>query len=65
MAIIGISVIAAIFAPPDAVSMLILGGPLVLMYEGSIWVVQWLGTKRHEPKASEAEPVDPLRGRSR
>jgi sec-independent protein translocase protein TatC len=65
MAIIGISVIAAVFAPPDAVSMLILGGPLVLMYEGSIWVVQWLGAKRHAPAAAEAEPVDPFRGRSR
>ena len=44
-AIIMISIVAALFAPPDAVSMLILGGPLVLMYEGSIWVVQWLGVR--------------------
>jgi sec-independent protein translocase protein TatC len=66
MAIIGISVIAAVFAPPDAVSMLILGGPLVLMYEGAIWVVHWLGVKRHRPAPSkDDEPVDPFRGRSR
>jgi sec-independent protein translocase protein TatC len=61
MAIIGISVIAAIFAPPDAVSMLILGGPLVLMYEGAIWVVHWIGARRKTDPVQE----DPLRGRSR
>ncbi|HAR44434.1 MAG TPA: twin-arginine translocase subunit TatC [Bdellovibrionales bacterium] len=48
MSIIGITVIAALFAPPDAVSMLILGIPLVLMYEGAIWVVHWLGMRRKE-----------------
>ena len=46
-AIIGITVISALFAPPDALSMIILGVPLVLMYEGSIWVVQWIGIKRN------------------
>ena len=45
-AIIFITVIAAFFAPPDAVSMLILGVPLVMLYEASIWVVQWMGAKR-------------------
>lgn len=45
-AILGISVIAALFAPPDAVSMLILAAPLILLYEVSIWVVQWLGVRR-------------------
>jgi sec-independent protein translocase protein TatC len=38
-AIMGISVMAALFAPPDAMSMLILGIPLVLLYEAAIWVV--------------------------
>ncbi len=80
-AIIFITVIAALFAPPDAISMLILGFPLVLMYEGSIWVVQWLGVRRARYRAQEAaeaahadairssgdpsEPEDPLRGESR
>jgi len=45
-AIIGITILAALFAPPDAVSMLILGIPLVFMYEGAIWVVHWLGIRR-------------------
>jgi len=38
-AIIGISVVAALFAPPDAISMLLLGCPMVALYEASIWVV--------------------------
>lgn len=63
-AIIGITVASALFAPPDAVSMLLLGTPLVLMYEGSIWVVQWMGVRRAEeaPAASDAPP--PLVGKS-
>lgn len=60
-AIVGITFMAALFAPPDAISMLILGIPLILMYEGSIWVVQWLGVRR---KASAAEAPSPLVGRS-
>lgn len=47
-AIIIISVVAALFAPPDAVSMLILAIPLIFLYEGSIWVVHWMGLKRAE-----------------
>lgn len=64
-AIIMISIVAALFAPPDAVSMLILGGPLVLMYEGSIWVVQWLGVRKPPPPEDQEPEVNPLEGRSR
>ena len=53
-AILIITVLAALFAPPDAVSMLMLGGPLVLMFEGSIWVVQWIGVKRKAAEAAQA-----------
>jgi sec-independent protein translocase protein TatC len=67
-AIIGITIMAALFAPPDAMSMIILGVPLILMYEGSIWVVQWLGVRRHPSEAEvvalEAE-LDPLKGESK
>ncbi len=62
-AILLISVAAAMFAPPDAVSMLILGGPLVLLYEASIWVVQWIGARRAAEPAPETP--NPLEGRSR
>lgn len=65
-AVIGISVVAALFAPPDAISMLILGIPLVLLYEAAIWVVHFIGLKRPaggRPKDLASE--NPLVGRSR
>jgi len=69
-AILAITVLSALFAPPDAVSMLILGIPLVFMYEGAIWVVQWTGRGRNHPGATDRRadgqpPVNPLEGRSR
>lgn len=66
VAVIIISIIAALFAPPDAMSMLLLGIPLVLMYEGSIWVVQWLGVRRSRaPTDLVPKDEDPLRGKSK
>lgn len=59
-AIMGISVIAALFAPPDAVSMLILGAPLILLYEASIWVVVWIGKKKaQDAKNRPGQPPPP------
>lgn len=54
-AIIGITVVSALFAPPDAVSMLIMMAPLILMYEGSIWVVAWINSRRHGSEAPQAK----------
>lgn len=44
-AIMLIAVLAAIITPPDAVSMLSLMIPLILLFEGSIFLVQWLQRK--------------------
>lgn len=41
-----ITVASALFAPPDAISMLILMAPLALMYEGAILVVAWISRRR-------------------
>lgn len=65
-AIIGITILSAMFAPPDAVSMLILMGPLIILFELSILVVAQVGAKR---KVSEAAAADktaegPIVGRS-
>lgn len=45
-AIIGITILAALFAPPDAISMLLLGVPLVLFYEIAILVVDMIGREK-------------------
>lgn len=41
-AIIGITIVAAFVAPPDAISMLLLMAPLYIMYEGAILVIQYI-----------------------
>lgn len=64
-AILGITVMAALFAPPDAVSMLILGVPLVFLYEAAIWVVHVIGVKRKAAEREAEENRNPLEGRSR
>ena len=54
--IIGITILCAMFAPPDAISMLIMMAPLIVLFEMSIWVVQWLGVRRErQRKLIEAE----------
>jgi len=55
-AILVIFVVAAVLTPPDLVSQLILAGPLLVMYEGSIWMAK-LFQKKEEKK--EEEKLDP------
>ncbi len=57
-AIIFITVVAALFAPPDAVSMIMLGVPLIGLYEASIWVVQWMGVRRERTAREEREAAE-------
>jgi len=68
-AILIITILAALFAPPDAVSMLILGVPLIFLYEAAIWVVQAIGAKRKSEESTASETPEPqrnpLEGRSR
>ena len=61
-AIIGITVLAAFIAPPDAVSMLVLMGPLILMYEGARIVIGLLEKKRL-PKKPDPDDYDPFVGK--
>jgi sec-independent protein translocase protein TatC len=52
-AILGIFVAAAVLTPPDLVSQLLLAGPLMIMYEGSIWMAKLLGKKKKEAEDKE------------
>jgi sec-independent protein translocase protein TatC len=54
-AIIGISVVSAFSAPPDAISMLILMAPLILFYEATVLLVDWLGRNRAEKQKQKEE----------
>ncbi len=54
-AILGIFVAAAVLTPPDLVSQLLLAGPLLVMYEGSIWMAKFLGKKEEEDKKDKSE----------
>jgi len=50
--IVGAFVLAAVLTPPDVISQLSLAGPLLILYEGSIWAVRIV-----EKKAQKAAPA--------
>ena len=50
---VGVTALAAIFTPPDALSMISLAIPLVLLYEVSVWLV-WL-IERNRAKQDTAK----------
>jgi sec-independent protein translocase protein TatC len=50
-AIVGITVLAAVFTPPDIFSMLSLLVPLIFLYEVSIWLVKGIEKKRVKERA--------------
>jgi len=43
---VGIFAIAAILTPPDVISQVLLAGPLLVLYEVSIWVSVFLGRRK-------------------
>jgi sec-independent protein translocase protein TatC len=59
-AVVIIFVGAAILTPtPDAVSQLLMAGPMVLLYELSIWVAYFFGKKRKAPEENLPETAQP------
>jgi sec-independent protein translocase protein TatC len=46
MAIMLIAILCAVVTPPDAVSMLAMLAPMLILYESSILLVSWMGKKR-------------------
>jgi sec-independent protein translocase protein TatC len=53
-AVVGLFAVAAIFTPPDAISMLALAVPLTLLYEVSIWCVIMIERTRAKEDAARA-----------
>jgi len=57
-AILAIFVAAAILTPPDLISQLLLAGPLLALYEGSIWMAKLLGRKEKEGQKAKEEKAE-------
>ena len=53
-AIVAIAVVAAFVTPPDPLSQIMLGVPLVLLYEVSIWCVRLIELRRKKEDAAAA-----------
>lgn len=49
-AIIGITLVSALFAPPDVLSMLMMMAPLYIFFEGALQVIGWM-EKKKAPRA--------------
>lgn len=47
-AIVGVFIVAAVFTPPDIVSQLMMGVPMVLLYEVSILVSRFVGLRKRD-----------------
>jgi len=66
-ALLLIFVAAAILTPPDLVSQLLLAGPLIVMYEGSIWMARIFapkGKKELDPEPEDKEGAAVNAGKS-
>ena len=60
-AILGCFVVAAILTPPDVFSQLLMAGPLLLLYELSIFIAWMFGKKEtpeHEPEEADTGKTD-------
>jgi sec-independent protein translocase protein TatC len=53
-AIVFVFVVAAVLTPPDVISQLMLAIPMILLYELSVFSVQWIEKRRKEAKPDEA-----------
>jgi len=53
-AILIIFVVAAILTPPDVVTQIMMAGPLLLLYELSIWIAKVFGRKPLDVEEEEA-----------
>jgi len=57
-AILLVFVTSAILTPPDVMTQLMMAGPLLALYEISIWVAKVFGRKRVEEEPDEEEDND-------
>lgn len=51
-------VLSAVLTPPDVVSQTLMAGPLIILYELSIWIAHFFGKKPKESTAEEDDEAD-------
>ena len=61
VAVVGMLVASMMLTPPDPLSMIMMAGPLILLYEGSIWVSYLVLFSRRKKQAADDNP-DPTEG---
>lgn len=57
-AILGAFIVGAILTPPDVITQLMMAGPLIVLYEISIWVAYFFGKKKKVLDDDEEEKDD-------
>ena len=54
-AVLLIFVVAAFFTPPDVFTQILMAGPLLLLYEMSVWIAYFFGKEKEAAEQSESE----------
>lgn len=57
-AVVGIFILAAILTPPDVVSQLLMACPMLVLYEGSIWIAAVFGKRKNDTPDQETGEKD-------
>ncbi len=60
LVVLGCALAAAIIAPPDAISMLVLGLPIYLLFEGGLLLMRWIYDKKQREAENNLEGDDLL-----
>lgn len=56
-------ILAAALTPPDVITQAMMAGPLIILYEASIWVAYFFGKKRVEPEEDDDEDKEVTKGK--
>ena len=55
-AIVVIFIIAAVLTPPDVFTQTLMAGPLLILFEASVWIAHFFGRKKETADESLGEP---------
>ena len=52
-------ILAAILAPPDPLSMVVMAIPLIMMFEVTIWLAKFVEIRRRSRQQADLDPKNP------